>query len=175
MDEKRDLEMEGPAHTPPRTRARIGTRHILPVLALLLVLLIQYNHGFTTTTSAQKYQPQCPAQEVISPSSHPEITTKNVENLFKSDAFKTLSINRLSGAVQIPTEDFDVMGPVDEDERWDVFYKLEKYFKDTFPLLHEHLKLEVVNFHGLVYTWKGSDATLKPVLITGHQDVRFPK
>ncbi len=29
----------------------------------------------------------------------------------------------LSGAVKIPTESYDVMGPVGEDPRWDVFYK----------------------------------------------------
>jgi Gly-Xaa carboxypeptidase len=29
----------------------------------------------------------------------------------------------LSGAVKIPTEIFDVMGPIGEDPRWDVFYK----------------------------------------------------
>lgn len=28
----------------------------------------------------------------------------------------------LSGAVKIPTEMFDVMGPIGEDPRWDVFY-----------------------------------------------------
>jgi Gly-Xaa carboxypeptidase len=29
----------------------------------------------------------------------------------------------LSNAVKIPTEIFDVMGPVGEDKRWDVFYE----------------------------------------------------
>jgi len=28
----------------------------------------------------------------------------------------------LSGAVKIPTEMFDVMGPIGEDKRWDIFY-----------------------------------------------------
>jgi Gly-Xaa carboxypeptidase len=32
----------------------------------------------------------------------------------------------LSGAVKIPTEIFDVMGPVGEDPRWDVFYDFAK-------------------------------------------------
>ena len=36
---------------------------------------------------------------------------------------------------------------------------------------HEKLELEVVNVHNLVYTWRGSDSSLRPVLITGHQDV----
>jgi Gly-Xaa carboxypeptidase len=29
----------------------------------------------------------------------------------------------LSGAVRVPTEVFDVMGPIDEDPRWNVFYE----------------------------------------------------
>ena len=82
-----------------------------------------------------EYKPQCPAQEVIGPKSYPEITERNVEKLFKSDEFKKLAVERLSGAVQVPTENFDDMGEIGEDERWDVFYDLEKYFKDTFPLV----------------------------------------
>jgi len=78
-----------------------------------------------------KYDAQCPAQEIIGPKSHPELTEKNVEKLFKSDEFKNLTVARLSGAVKIPTEDFDDIGPVGEDARWDVFYELEKYFRDT--------------------------------------------
>lgn len=36
---------------------------------------------------------------------------------------------------------------------------------------HEKLEQEIVNVHGLVYTWHGSDPSLKPILLTGHQDV----
>ena len=81
-----------------------------------------------------EYEPQCPAQEVIGPKSYPGITQRNVEKLFKSDEFKKLSVGRLSGAVMIPT-DFGHMGPVREDERWEVFYDLEKCFMDTLPLV----------------------------------------
>jgi len=66
---------------------------------------------------------------------------------------------------------FDDMGPIGEDKRWDIFYDFAQYLKDTFPLAHENLKLDVVNVHGLVYTWQGSDETRKPTLLMAHQDV----
>lgn len=110
------------------------------ITGFLLATLILYrycNHSSDTPHCAGKpeYEPQCPAQEVIGPKSRPDITSRNVETLFKSSAFRNLSIERLSGAVQINTEDFDDMGPVGEDERWEKFYDLQKYFKKTFPLL----------------------------------------
>lgn len=43
--------------------------------------------------------------------------------------------------------------------------------KKTFPAVHETLKLEKVNTHGLFYTWKGTDESLKPTLLMAHTDV----
>ncbi|RDW61468.1 hypothetical protein BP5796_11360 [Coleophoma crateriformis] len=146
-----------------------------PICVLVLILTTGHtfynNHFGHPSNSPSKYVPQCPAQEVIAPKAHPSITERNVQRLFKSSEFKELSIERLSGAVKIPTEDFDDMGPVTEDKRWDVFFDLAQYFRDTFPLLHEKLELEIVNVHGLLYTWRGSNSSLQPILLTGHQDV----
>lgn len=79
--------------------------------------------------------PQCPAQTKIAPANRTDITEKNVNKLFKSEAFHKLSIDRLAGAIQIPTETFQDMGRLGEDKRWDNFYKLEEYFRKTFPLM----------------------------------------
>lgn len=79
--------------------------------------------------------PQCPAQLRIAPKKRTDITDKNVHKLFKSKAFHKLSVDRLAGAVQIPTQTFQDMGRLGEDKRWDNFYKLEEYFRKTFPLL----------------------------------------
>ena len=42
--------------------------------------------------------------------------------------------------------------------------------EQTFPLVYKNLKVTKVNTYGLVYHWKGSDKSLKPVLLTAHQD-----
>jgi Gly-Xaa carboxypeptidase len=148
-------------------------KQILSSIALIIFIIVSYAHTHTKSlpASTPTFTPQCPIQSVISPISRPDISKENVDILFKSPGFRNLSITRLAGAVQVPTEDFDDMGSVSSDPRWDVFYQLEKYFKETFPAVHEQLELEIVNEHGLLYTWRGSDPSLKPVMITGHQDV----
>ncbi|CAK1363761.1 unnamed protein product [Cercospora beticola] len=85
--------------------------------------------------------------------------------------FENASIARLSGAVQVRTESFDDLGKIGEDKRWDVFYPFHDYLEATFPRIHKELKVEKVNTHGLVYTWQGSDASKKPVVLMAHQDV----
>ena len=94
-----------------------------------------------------------------------------MDDYFQSDAFRNQSIKRLSGAVQIPTQSFDDLGPVGEDPRWDIFYSFADYLAKTFPLAHSTLQLERVNTHGLLYTWPGTDPTLKPTVLMAHQDV----
>lgn len=37
---------------------------------------------------------------------------------------------------------------------------------------YEKLKVETINEHALLYTWKGSNLDLKPLLFMGHTDVR---
>lgn len=94
-----------------------------------------------------------------------------MDEYIKTTKFRNESIARLSGAVQIPSMSYDDLGPIGEDKRWDIFYDFAAYLKEQFPLIHQHLELEVVNVHGLIYTWKGSDESLKPTLLMAHQDV----
>ena len=95
----------------------------------------------------------------------------DMDTYLKSAAFREESIKRLSASVQIPTESFDDMGPIGKDKRWEIFYEFAAYLNKTFPLVHSKLKLDVVNVHGLVYTWKGEFPALKPTLLMAHQDV----
>ena len=64
----------------------------------------------------------------------------------------------------------DDEGEVGLDPRWNVFYNVASYLSKSFPELHETLELEKINTHGLVYTWKATDTTLKPLLLMAHQD-----
>ncbi len=94
-----------------------------------------------------------------------------MDGLLSSSSFENKSIERLSGAVKIPTMSFDDMGAIGEDKRWDIMYDFASYLEKTFPVVHEKLKLDTVNTHGLVYTWAGADLSLKPTLLMAHQDV----
>ncbi|KAK5938649.1 hypothetical protein PMZ80_008840 [Knufia obscura] len=95
----------------------------------------------------------------------------DMDEYITSDAYQDASIKRLSGAVQIPTESFDDLGAIGEDKRWEIMYDFAAYLKKTFPGVHNTLSLEMVNTHGLLFTWKGQDEALKPTLLMAHQDV----
>lgn len=112
---------------------------------------------------------QCPQVPARFPDRSGEL--QSMDTFLQSSKFRNASIGRLAGAVQIPTQSYDDLGPIGEDKRWDVFYEFETYLKKTFPLVHSSLSLEKVNTHGLLYTWKGSDSALKPTLLMAHQDV----
>ncbi|CAH0032656.1 unnamed protein product [Clonostachys rhizophaga] len=180
-------QLGSPSTALPRHRNR-PLAHIARGIAVLSMLLLSFqifhhlsprnfrNDGHCmrpeteTGTLVVQSLSRCPAQNKVSPVARPDITEKNVNQLFKSDSFQDLSVQRLSGAIQVPTETFEDLGRLGEDKRWDVFYSFEKYLRKTFPLLHEKLHLELVNEHGLLYTWQGSDEQLKPILLMAHQD-----
>ncbi|NLZ28143.1 MAG: M20/M25/M40 family metallo-hydrolase [Firmicutes bacterium] len=68
----------------------------------------------------------------------------------------------LSRMVQVPT----VSSPEDLTE----FYRLHRCMEELFPLVHQNL--EKIDLHGnLLFRWKGRDASLKPIVLMGHQDV----
>jgi carboxypeptidase PM20D1 len=58
-------------------------------------------------------------------------------------------------------------GPADAKE----FRKLHDYLARTYPRVHAQLRREVVNDLSLLYTWPGTDAGAKPILLMAHQDV----
>lgn len=64
------------------------------------------------------------------------------------------------------------MGHVGEDDRWKKFQAFHDYLEKAFPRTHAKLGLTKVNTYGLVFEWKGSDPSLKPVLLMGHQGQR---
>ncbi|EGN91720.1 hypothetical protein SERLA73DRAFT_173383 [Serpula lacrymans var. lacrymans S7.3] len=85
--------------------------------------------------------------------------------------FKKRAVKWLGGAIRIPTETYDEMQPVGIDPRWEIFHVFQDYLLEAFPKFHKALKLTKVNTYGLLYEWKGSDASLKPLLLAAHQGV----
>lgn len=89
-----------------------------------------------------------------------------------ADLDRDLLASRLSKAVQIDTTVGDEWpDPNEVPERWEAFPKFAEWLQSEFPRVHEKLQLEKVHQHGLLYTWKGSDDSLKPLLMMAHQDV----
>lgn len=73
----------------------------------------------------------------------------------------------LAGAIRYPTISFSEDAIPDST----AFYGLHRYLEKTYPLVHQELQKTVVNGYSLLYTWKGSDASKKPVILMSHQDV----
>lgn len=53
----------------------------------------------------------------------------------------------------------------------DEFVGLRKFLEERFPAIHSGLSCEIIGDYSLLYTWKGSDTSLKPVLLMAHMDV----
>jgi carboxypeptidase PM20D1 len=84
-------------------------------------------------------------------------------------AFEPLpgAVERLAGAIQIPTVTPADGSPGDPA----VFARLHAYLADSFAGAHAAASREVVGDGSLLYTWKGSDPSLSPVVLMGHMDV----
>jgi hypothetical protein len=82
-----------------------------------------YDHNDVTVLSEASMK--CAQSPVLTPST-------NLTDVYDPET-KDRIINWLTGAVQVPTECFDVMGPVGEDKRWDAFALLHEFFGKAYP------------------------------------------
>tara|TARA_R110002072_G_scaffold118716_4_gene251176 strand:+ start:4250 stop:5695 length:1446 start_codon:yes stop_codon:yes gene_type:complete len=51
------------------------------------------------------------------------------------------------------------------------FSKFHLFLENSFPLVHQKLKLEKLNKYSLLFHWEGLDPQLDPIVIMAHQDV----
>jgi carboxypeptidase PM20D1 len=51
------------------------------------------------------------------------------------------------------------------------FKVMQSQLAKQYPLTHSQLKKEIIDGFSLLYTWKGSNETLDPVVLMAHQDV----
>ncbi|KAF8000540.1 hypothetical protein HF325_005469 [Metschnikowia pulcherrima] len=113
----------------------------------------------------------CPIYDIKAP---PRFYTDNstVLKILKSESYRLESLARLSGAVRMDTEVSDNLPDViDAPEKWQQFEKFHEYLELTFPNVFSTCEVFKVNTWGLVFYWKGADESLKPLLLTAHQDV----
>lgn len=168
----------GLSQFPKRKQFWIKYRHYILLLILLFVtasLLIEPNSSsinnnnnnnasiFSTDSTVEL----CPKTHPLSPNFN-----KSIHYILNDPLYKEQSIERLSKAVQIPTEVQDVNpDPKIDPGFYSQFVKLHNFIDNTFPLIKSQLQKEVINEFGLLYTWKGTNETLKPILLMAHQDV----
>ena len=172
-------EKQTSAATPPKSYRPSYNRQFIGSAVFCLGILAFLRHTTTPISSSwhlpsdlsnAKSGAQCPQVEPLFPTKRTK-ELDEMESYLTSDAFRDVAIERLSGAVKIPTQSYDDMGEIGSDPRWDIMYSFADYLGKTFPLTHATLQLEKVNTHGLLYTWAGTDASLKPNLLMAHQDV----
>ncbi|KAF8337821.1 hypothetical protein F5887DRAFT_983768 [Amanita rubescens] len=173
-DEKRApadlLPLVAPA---PSTKKTGRFRTLLIALGFILCTLKSISiasRGSTLLPHILESSNHCPQTGLILPRKNRKLW-KDLGKTIGSNGFKARAVDWLGGAVRIPTESFDNLGPVGSDERWEKFSKFHEYLSAAFPLLHGTLTLTKVNTYGLLYVWKGNDTSLKPILLAAHQDV----
>ena len=77
------------------------------------------------------------------------------------------AVRRLAEAVRIRTVSHE--SPADFDAQ--PFLAFHAFLERSFPYAHAKLARETVADYSLLYTWRGSDASLDPILLTAHHDV----
>lgn len=82
-------------------------------------------------------------------------------------AAAAVSPDRLTGALRFPTISTQEASAFDPQP----FLALHEYLRTAFPRVHASLEREVVGGYSLLYTWRGSDTSLAPILLMGHLDV----
>lgn len=142
-------------------------------LLMLCALCWTFSHlSFTTSSIVQieggRKAALCPQQPVYV---LPNTTAAKIE---LPGAQKLAKL--LSGAVQVDTSVGDDWPTVAQNPaKWSaVFDPFRQYLRQALPELHapeSPVTLELVNEHGLLYTWPGKNAQLKPIVFMAHQDV----
>src|SRR5437667_417285 len=79
----------------------------------------------------------------------------------------TAAAERLAGALRFRTISNQDSTQFDAAE----FRRFQDYLRTSFPRLHARLGREITGGFSLLYEWRGSDTTLKPILLMAHQDV----
>ncbi|MBI9049339.1 MAG: M20 family peptidase [Anaerolineaceae bacterium] len=74
---------------------------------------------------------------------------------------------RLSRAIQCQTISFSESQPPDAK----VLKELRDVLEKNFPQVHKICEKQLINGDALLFTWKGKNTDLKPILFAGHQDV----
>ena len=89
------------------------------------------------------------------------------ETTAATDPVPNGAAERLATALTFRTLSLPPPAPHDREE----FHAMHLWMAETYPLVHQELEVETVAELSLLYTWRGVDPSLPPVVLMGHQDV----
>ena len=130
--------------TATRQRTRVNWRRVyqwtIPAILSIAVILALIITNVTHKEKDADWDhhsnlPACPQYPALTSTAGNKKFEKEVLDEISSGAFLDKSVKRMQGAVKIPTESFDDMGEVGEDDRWDIFKDFHAYLEKTFPLV----------------------------------------
>ncbi|UYW02208.1 M20/M25/M40 family metallo-hydrolase [Flavobacterium agricola] len=104
---------------------------------------------------------------VIKMVSYPFQPTKKLKDHAKVYPYNGKAINRLAQAIRIPT----ISNVNYENTDFKPFNDFKSFLINSYPAIYKQMDTLTINKHGLVFKWKGKDATKKPILFLSHQDV----
>lgn len=163
----------------PQPAPRRWSPALVRALVLLALALYVYVTCLRTPTSMASWMPH-----VLESLESPDGVCPQVPEYDPMEALQGRTIyrpsvreavERISNAIQIDTSIGDGWNdPSDDPEPWRIFTPFAEFLQKSFPNVHEPnspVQRETIHEHGLLYTWPGSDPTLKPLLLMAHQDV----
>ncbi|CAL1714699.1 unnamed protein product [Somion occarium] len=156
--------------SPLRATIYLALALVCTCSALWSLDLPELLHGGLSESEDVSAADLCPQPSALAPSKHAAFW-ETLNETYATDDFASRAVEWLGGAIRVPTQSFDKMGPIGTDHRWDAFGPFHDYILSSFPNVHATLALTKVNTYGLIYEWKGSDDSLKPLLLAAHQDV----
>lgn len=147
-------------------RRRLLATVVLGACALLSVILLA-GHTVNSPNNKDSICSECAGFKALRPAFN-----KSLNHILYNQDYKMSVIEKLAGAVKIPTEIFDFTpSPSDDPEAWVHFQELHEYLETQFPYVYEKAQVEKIDGFGLLFTWQGSKPDLKPLLLMAHQDV----
>ncbi|WVO16200.1 hypothetical protein L204_103871 [Cryptococcus depauperatus] len=171
MSEKKELPTSFKS-LPTSQSASRPFRALIPLFGLLLILLYRNSEAVMSSIpgchlSSNDYDQLESARCPVQPK---PLNVGEDWNPLKDPIYADLAAKRLSKSVQINTETFDNLPLNASDARFDKHYAFSHFIKTEYPKLFEALTYEPINVHGHLFTWKGSNPKLKPVLLMAHTD-----
>ncbi|MCC8143950.1 MAG: M20/M25/M40 family metallo-hydrolase [Tannerellaceae bacterium] len=77
------------------------------------------------------------------------------------------ALERFAGGIRIPT----ISAEVYENTNFEPFDRFKAYLPEAYPAIYEAMDTLTINTYGLVFHWKGKNASKKPILFLSHYDV----